>query len=137
LAVYPVEVEKLPELTPPFEIYEFPACEKLIFHVVDYMLGKMTIAPRWPGAPPAKVVAALRLYMHEEFKPYYPRYWDLTPARLVFGLLPLLQAGEHRENYIAIHRTVVGPRARFGIQLIPFEAITREEALEKMPRLGF
>jgi len=134
---YPVEFERLPFLSPPFEIFEFRPCETVYFHVVDYELGRIRIVPRYPGAPPEKIVPAIRLHMHEEFKPVLPRYWDLTPSRLVFSLLPLLQADEHLRNYLVIHRTVAGPRAHFSIQLIPFEAVTREEALKKLPRLGF
>jgi len=130
------EVEALPELPPPMEIFELTACEEIIMHIVGYDLGKTVIVPRWPGAPPRKTVACLRVHMHPDFKPVYPRYWDFTPKRLVYALLPLLRAREHERNYIAVHRTVPGPAAHYSIRLIPFEMIAREKAIEKAPKRG-
>jgi len=135
--VLPPEFETLPILPPPYEIFEFSPCEETIWHIVAYEVGRMTIKPRWPGAPPQKEIVAIRLTMHEEFKEVPPPYWDLCPGRLVWSLIPLLQAGEHLKNYILIHRTVPGPKAHFSIQLIPFEKISRAEAIKKRPRLGF
>jgi len=134
---YPFRVEELTPLPPPYEIFEFAPCEPVWFHVVAYEFGRIEIAPRWPGAPPRKTVAALRLHMHEEFKPFTPRYWDITPSRLVYALLPFLQAKEHERAYIEVHRTVAGPRARFSIRLVPFEAVAREEAVAKAARMGW
>jgi len=130
-------VEKLVELAPPVEIFEFPEAKDVLFYVTRWELGRLEITPKWPGAPPKKVVRAIRLHTTPEFKPYAPYYWDITPSRLIAGLLPLLEAGEHKKAYIVIRRTVPGPRARFGIRLIPLEEITKEEAIKMAARLGF
>jgi len=130
-------VEELLELSPPYEIFEFPEAQDVLFYVTRFELGRIEITPRFPGAPPRKVVRAIRLHTTPEFKLYAPYYWDATPSRLVAGLLPLLEAGEHKKAYVVVRRTVAGPRARFGIRLIPFEQITREEALKMAAKLGW
>jgi len=130
-------VEELRELPPPLEIFEFPPEKDVLFYVERWEHGRIEIVPKWPGAPPKKVVRAIRLHTTPEFKPYAPYYWDITPSRLISGLLPLLEAEEHKRAYIVIRRTVPGPRARFGIRLIPFEKITKEAAIPMAARLGF
>jgi len=60
------EVEALKELEPPYEILELKPGETVSFTVVDWQLGKMTIHPRWPGAPKEKVVRAVRVLLLRE-----------------------------------------------------------------------
>jgi len=111
-------VEELTELPPPYEIWEFVPCEPTRFKVVAWELGRITIVPRWPGAPPEKVVAAIRLHVDPETKPYFPHYWDVTPARLVHQLAPLLAAGIPPHYWLEIHRDIPGPKAHFSVRWV-------------------
>jgi len=110
-----IEIERVPPLDPPYEIYEFEPARPAYFKVVKYQVGRMTISPRFPGAPPTKEVLAVRLYVDPETKPYYPPYYDITPSRLVHQLAGMLAAGIPDGQWLQITRDIPGPRAHFGV----------------------
>jgi len=113
-----IELERLRMLTPPFEIFEFQPCKPEFFKIVTWELGKIDIRPRWPGAPPIKTVAAVRIHVDPETKPYFPHYWDITPARLVHQLAPMLTAIPPERPWLRIHRDIPGPKAHFAVQWV-------------------
>jgi len=114
-----LDFEAVPWLEPPYEIFEFRPCEWAAFHVTAYKIGKMNIAPRWPGAPSTKTVLAIRLFVKPETKPAYPYYWDITPSRLVAQLSAMLTRGIPPNMYLRIHRDVAGPKAHFTVEWAP------------------
>jgi len=113
-----MRLEELKELPPPYEIFEFEPCTPAYFKVVDYEIGKITIHPRWPGAPPAKTVIAVRLHVDPETKPFYPHYWDITPSRLVYQLAGMLIKGIPKGKVLKIHRDIPGPKAHFSVEWV-------------------
>jgi len=114
-----LNLEAVPWLEPPYEIFEFRPCEWAAFHVTAYKIGKMNIAPRWPGAPTSKLILAIRLFVDPKTKPAYPHYYDITPSRLVNQLSAMLTAGIPPGMYLRIHRDVAGPKAHFSIEWAP------------------
>lgn len=108
-------VETLP---PPYEIVELEPGKPQVFDFTDYKIGKVSISPRWPGAPPIKEVLAIRLYAREGAKEYYPFYWDLTPARLTHHLAGMLTKGVPEGKKLKITRDIAGPRAHFGVEWV-------------------
>ena len=113
-----INLEELKTLPPPYEIYEFEPCKPAYFKVVDWEMGKITIKPRWPGAPPEKVVECIRLHVDPETKPYFPHYWDITPRRLVYQLAALLTYIPRDKPWLKIHRDIPGPKAHFSVQWV-------------------
>jgi len=111
--------EALEPLPPPYEILELEPGVPVDLEVTGYRIGRITIKPRFPGAPPEKTVAAVRVYLTERCKPTFPHYYDITPQRLVAQLIPILLAGYWRTHIIRIVRDVPGPKAHFSVQLIP------------------
>ena len=118
--LWPPRLEELPELPPPHEILELEPCKPFKLTVIRYELGKMVIKPRWPGAPPEKVVAALRVHVPEEEKKLFPYYYDLTPSTLVPQVLTILAAYPipPRKAVLEIHKVGVAPKARFSVKLV-------------------
>jgi len=110
-----IDIEKVKTLTPPYEIYEVVPCQPAYFKVVDYEIGKATIHPRWPGAPPSKEVLAVRLHVDPKTKPYFPHYWDITPSRLVYQLAGMLTQKIPENMWLRIHRDIPGPKAHFSV----------------------
>ena len=113
-----MSIESMPELEPPFEIFEFKAGEPAFFKVINYKIGRMNISPRWPGAPASKTIEAVRLFVDPETKKYYPPYWDITPRRLVYQLAGMLAQGIPDNMYLKIERDVPGPKAHFSVQWV-------------------
>lgn len=113
-----IEIEKLQELPPPYEIFEFQPCQPAYFKITSYKIGKMTISPRFPGAPPVKTIVAVRLYVDPTTKPYYPHYWDITPSRLVHQLAGLLTQRIPEGMWLRIHRDIPGPKAHFSVSWV-------------------
>ena len=113
-----INVEELPDLPPPYEIYEFQPCTPAFFKITDFKIGKISISPRFPGAPPVKVVEAVRLFVDPETKKYFPYYWDITPRRLVYQLAGMLVQGIPENLWLKIHRDVPGPKAHFSVEWV-------------------
>jgi len=113
-----IELEKLPDLPPPYEIFEFEPCRPAYFRITEWKLGKMTITPRFPGAPPTKVVEAIRLFVDPATKRFYPPWYDLTPRRLVYQLAGMLAQGVPEGMWLKVHRDIPGPRAHFSVEWV-------------------
>lgn len=111
-------IEDLPILEAPYEIYEFQPNIPAFFKVSNWRMGKMTIIPRWAGAPPTKIIEAVRIYVDEETKPFYPPYYDITPRRLVSQLSGMMKQPIPRNMWLKILRDVPGPRAHFSASWI-------------------
>lgn len=114
-----IKVEELEPLPEPYEILELVPGEPVRIKVVDWKMGKITIHPRFPGAPPEKTIAAIRIYTTKDYKPTFPHYWDITPKRLVYQLGGILTKGIEPGYVLEIVRDVPGPRAHFTVQLVP------------------
>jgi len=110
-----IKLEELKELPPPYEILELEPCTPVYLKPVDWELGKITITPRWPGAPPSKVVECVRIHVDPKTKKYFPYYWDITPRRLVHQLAPMLAQGIPEGMWLKIHRDIPGPKAHFEV----------------------
>jgi len=113
-----LNLEALEWLSPPYEIFEFEPCRPATFYVTAYKIGKMNISPRWAGAPTAKTIIAVRLYVKPETKPTYPPYYDVTPSRLVHQLAGMLVHGIPEGKALRIHRDIPGPKAHFTVQWV-------------------
>jgi len=112
------DLSKLKTLPPPYEILELVPCEPVIIKVLDYQIGKITIHPRWPGAPPAKEVLCVRIFTDKQTKPTFPHYWDITPKRLTYQLINILIQEKLTGKYLKIHRDIPGPKAHYSIQIL-------------------
>jgi len=110
---------ELPVLEPPYEILEMRAGEIVKLRVLKYGVGTIEIKPRYPRAPPRKIVKAIRIWVPKELKRTVPYYFDLTAGTLVAGVLPLLEKGLHKENLICIRKVGYPPKARFEVWLEP------------------
>jgi len=113
-----MQLETLKELPRPYEIYEFVPCHPADFKIVRYEIGKITITPKWPGAPTTKTIPAIRLHVDPATKPTFPHYWDITPTRLVHQLAAMLTAQFEPGKTIRIHRDIPGPKAHFSVMWI-------------------
>jgi len=114
----PEDLQKLEELPAPYEIYEFVPGVPAYFEVTDYKIGRIAIHPRWPGAPEEKTIVAIRLYVTPKCKPTSPPYYDITPARLVYALAPILASGKWRGYWLRIVRDIPGPKAHFQVSIV-------------------
>jgi len=110
-----INLEKLKLLSPPYEIFEFTPCQPVYFKIVSWELGRVTIKPRWPGAPEFKEVECVRLHVDPTIKPFFPHYWDITPRRLVYQLVPMLATALPPRMWLRIHRDIPGPKAHFSV----------------------
>lgn len=113
-----MNLEGVEELTPPFEIFEFRPGVPATFEITAFKIGRMRIAPRWPGAPALKDILAVRIYVKPETKPAFPYYYDITPSRLVHQLAAMLTAGIPSGKKLRITRDVAGPKAHFTIEWV-------------------
>jgi len=113
-----IELEKLATLSPPYEILELTSCTPVFMKPVSWELGKIEIEPKYPGAPPKKVVETVRIHVDPETKPLFPHYWDITARRLVYQLAPMLITIPADKPWLRIHRDVPGPRAHFSVSWV-------------------
>jgi len=113
-----IEIEKLKELLPPYEIFEFVPCQPVFFKITDFEIGRMNISPKWPGAPATKTIVAIRLHIDPTIKPYYPHYWDITPSRLVHQLAGMLVPRFPKAMWLRVHRDIPGPKAHFSVSWV-------------------
>lgn len=113
-----IEVEKLPELAPPYEILELEPGKEYKFTVAGYEVGKMTIVPRKYPSPGQKTVVAVRIHVPQREKPAFPHYWDITPARLVYQLIGMLTAQRPEGRIISITRDQPGTAAHFSVKFL-------------------
>ena len=113
-----IDMENAKTLPPPYEIYDFEPRKPVYFKVTKWELGKVTIHPRWAGAPAYKEILAIRLYVDPETKPYFPPYYDITPKRLVYQLAGMLATNFPRGMWLRIERDIPGPKAHFSVSWV-------------------
>ena len=106
------------ELPPPYEILELADRQSIEFTPLKWVRGIIKIKPRYPGAPPEKVVRAIRIYVPRSEKPVGPDYWDITPATLVYQLWGILSSPPPVPFKIRITAFGVAPKKRFMIEVI-------------------
>lgn len=116
---YVPPVEQLQPLDPPYEIVDFEPGRPYRFTIVAWKMGRITITPRYPGAPPTKTIAAIRLYAAPGAKETFPPYWDITPSRLVYQLAVVLTQVTTFPVTLEVTRDVPGPRAHFQVGIVP------------------
>jgi len=108
-------LQVLPE---PYEILELRDGESVRLRTSAYVLGRMSIKPRYPGAPETKVIQALRLQLPAGVKTVGPPFWDVTSQTLIAQLRPHLEdlVRSGREFTITAHGEA--PRKRFTLELL-------------------
>jgi len=106
-------------LPPPWEILELEPCKPIRIRVLRYEFGIIAIKPRWPGAPPEKIVKAVRLHVDPKYKPYWPHYWDVTPRRLAYQLAEIVKRPDISDFELVIHKVGEPPKAWFEVRLEP------------------
>lgn len=107
----------MPELSKPYEIYEWRDGETREFVIARYELGELEIHPR-DGREP-KVVNVMRIHVPPETKDTFPAYWDLTSQRLVAQLRGILP--EPLYNPFTVKVTAIGrpPATHFSVSRVP------------------
>jgi Mg2+/citrate symporter len=110
-------LDTLPALPPPYDLLEMRDGQSLMFTVVDYRLGTMTIVPR--GGQSKKMIYALRVHVDPSDKPTVPHYWDLTAGLLIAELWSLLEQSAGARRRFRITRTGVAERGRFTVESVP------------------
>jgi len=108
----------------PYDILEMVDGEVREFTVLRWEEGDIVIHPRWPGAPPRKVVKGVRVYVRREDKPLGAPYWDITPGTLVVTLKEIFATQPGPPWRIRIRKVGEAPKARFEVQFLP-EAVSR------------
>jgi len=109
----------LPVLPPPYNILELAHEEEFEFVPDAYVIGRMLIHPRWPGAPPAKWIKAIRVHLREPIPAYGPPFVDITPSLLAAQLEPLLTVPDFRAKRYKIKAFGKAPKKRFRIEVSP------------------
>lgn len=97
------------KITGPYEILELEDGESVMFHVVSFEVGDMTIHPTYPGAPEEKVIEGLRVFVTLADKEWLPSYWDVTGGHLVAALKPLLPVLEESGKAVTITAKLMRP----------------------------
>jgi hypothetical protein len=113
-----IRKEVLPVLDPPYEILELEPGKTYTMTVEAFKIGRLTITPRFVGAPSEKEVIAIRIHVPKEEKPHFPYYWDLTASRLVYQLAEMLIHGWPTQKKIRIFRDIAGPKAHFSVSWV-------------------
>jgi len=100
---------------------------------IRYELGEIIIRPRWPGAPPEKVVLAMRIHVDPETKPYFPYYFDFTSRRGVAMLQPMIDRIIVEGLWLHICKRGVAPKAWFEIEAKPERPVELPAGLAYRP----
>jgi len=109
-------IEKLEWLPLPYEILELADGESITIRILDWVIGKIEIIPRYPAAPPRKVIPCLRVSIDPKYKPYAPYYYDITSKRLIALLIPILIKPDYTQLEITITAVGVMPKKWFEVQ---------------------
>jgi len=109
----------------PYEILEIKPGDSITITPLRYQLGKVVIRPTWAGAPREKEVDAIRVWVPETEKNYYPPYWDITPGHLVAALRELLPMAMRTHQKLKITAVLTRPgdpaSKRFRISILPID----------------
>ena len=109
----------MPELSKPYEIYEWGDGETREFTIMSWETGELVIQPR-DGRPP-KTIEVLRIHVPTEEKADFPSYWDLTSSRLVAQLSSILQAHRGARRRVKVTAIGTAPRTHFSVTWVPEE----------------
>lgn len=107
----------MPELSQPYEIFEWTDGQVQEFTITAFEVGELEIHPR-DGRPP-KTIDVMRIHVPEEEKPEFPHYHDMTSRRLVAQLkamLPPTLIGPFKVKITAIG---AAPRTHFSVSRLP------------------
>ena len=115
-----MEVESLPELVSPFELFDVKDGEGIEFVPVGYERGRMTIYPHYLPPGTAKVVPVIRIHTEPRWKEIFPHYWDITSKTLQAQLIPHFERPDYRNFKYKVTKHGVAPRARFTLEVVPF-----------------
>lgn len=107
-----------PLLEGPFDILELKDGDSLKLHPDRWLLGSMVIAPKYPGAPPAKTIRVLRLWPMAGEKPMGMPYWDITSQTLIAQLTPLLPGVKVQGSMLRITAHGTAPSKRFTVEVL-------------------
>lgn len=105
------------ELEKPYEIYEWEDGRTEEWSVLDWEVGELTIQLRTREG--TKDITVLRIHLDPEQKPEFPHYWDLTSARLVAQLKPILGARGLGPAHVSITAIGRAPRTHFSVTKLP------------------
>jgi hypothetical protein len=106
------------QLAGPYEIFELKDGESKELTVTRYEYGTVIIHPRYPGAPPSKEIAAVRLYIRPEEKPAGVPYWDITSQTLIAQLRPFLEAMPPTGLRIRLTAHGIPPSKRYSLEVL-------------------
>lgn len=109
--------EEMKKLEGPYEIFELTDGETRPLRIINYKTGQVVIYP--PHQPTGKVVTALRVYVPEDSKDFFPFYWDITGKTLVAQMLPYLEQGGYQDKVFVVTKHGVAPKARFSLEIKP------------------
>jgi len=104
-------------LEPPYEILELRDGEVIWIKPISYQYGEIIIHPRYPGAPPEKVVLAMRIHVEPATKPFFPYYFDVTSRRAVAMLSAIIERAIGEGVWIVVRKHGFAPKAWFTISL--------------------
>jgi len=109
------DIKKLPSLPEPVETFDLTTDEKAILRVTKWGLYSHLIHPTWPGAPPEKLVIALRVWMAPGYEGPRAPYWDIHQGHLISILYPFLQREDFRDFELEIVKRGAPPKAYFEV----------------------
>jgi len=104
-------------LAGPYEIMELRDRETIELHIVKWEHGEVIIHPRHEKEE--KVVQAVRVFVPEAEKEFFPYYWDITSNRLRCQLLPWLEQPDFAGKRYKITKYGIAPIAHFTLEVIP------------------
>lgn len=105
------------ELPGPMEIYEWREDGRTEeWTILNWQEDLVEIHPK---DRPAKMITVLRIHVPPEEKPEFPHYWDLTSARLVSQLLPMLAPPGLGPQKFKITAIGVAPGTHFSVSRMP------------------
>lgn len=107
--------ERVTTLPGPYEIFEIQDRESMLFQVVRFEEGEITINPK--GQPAGKVVEAMRIYVTPTSKPAGVPYWDITSKLLRAQLRPFLQDPVQSKRLFKVTAHGVPPTKRFSVEV--------------------
>jgi len=81
--------------------------------------GEIEIHPKYPGAPPVKIIKALRVLVSAGTKPLGPPYWDITSQTLIATIKPLLAASKVSPFKCRLTAHGVAPSKRYSLEILP------------------
>lgn len=107
----------MPELSKPYEIYEWVDGATEEWTVLSWELGQLEIVLRERAG--TKLIDVLRIHVPPEEKEHEPYYWDLTSARLTAQLRGVLSTAGRGPMRISVTAIGAAPRTHFSVTRVP------------------